>query len=87
MLNIEDLPVNEELDRAALRAVRGGMGMPGMPASFFGVLNAPTIDNGFHSLMQGQSLAVDQGYNLGGLNLVISDQTQNGVAGQISNKG
>jgi hypothetical protein len=74
MLTIKDLSTNEELDRAAMTDVRGG---------FLGVFNLPIIDAGFHSLYQGQALAVDQSYNLGGLNLVINEQEQDAVSGQV----
>lgn len=83
MLKINDLTANEDLDRAAMRAVIGGMSLPGVPASLFSVFNVPTIDAGSHFLAQGQSSTINQGYNLGGLNLVISDQTQNAIAGQV----
>ncbi|NEX21739.1 hypothetical protein G3480_15705 [Thiorhodococcus mannitoliphagus] len=84
MLTINDLSVNEELDRAAMRTVLGGMSLQGLPASWFSLVNAPTIDTGSHFLAQSQSLGIDQSSNIGGLNLVISDQTQNGVAGQTT---
>ena len=57
-----------------MRDVRGG---------FFGLFNAPIIDAGYHALGQGQAAVIDQSYNLGGLNLVINNQEQNGVAGQV----
>jgi hypothetical protein len=84
MLTINDLSVTDNLDGAALRGVRGGFSLPGMPGSLFDITNAPTIDAGSHFLAQGQALGVDQSFNLGGLNLVISDQTQNGVSGQVA---
>jgi hypothetical protein len=76
MLTIKDLSASKELDRAAMTDVRGGNFFP------FSLLNAPIIDAGSHFLAQGQALAVDQSYNLGGLNLVINNQEQNGVSGQ-----
>jgi hypothetical protein len=84
MLTITDLSVSESLDAEALRAVRGGMALPGMPASFASIFNGPTIDAGSHFLNQAQALAVDQSGNLGGLNLVINDQSQIGVSGQVA---
>ncbi|MGB5200068.1 MAG: hypothetical protein WBN68_15380 [Sedimenticolaceae bacterium] len=74
MLTIKDLSASNELDRAAMTDVRGGF-LPG-------IFNLPVIDSGYHFLAQGQALAVDQSYNLGGLNLVINNQEQNGVSGQ-----
>ena len=77
MLTVKDLAANTELDRAAMTDVRGGF-------DFLGLWNAPIIDAGSHYLAQGQALAVDQSFNLGGLNLVINTQEQNGVAGQVA---
>ena len=74
MLTIKDLSASKDLDRAAMTETRGG---------FLGVFNLPVIDAGYHFLAQGQALAVDQSYNLGGLNLVINDQEQNAVSGQV----
>jgi hypothetical protein len=85
MLTITDLSARADLDRSAMSSVRGGMTtLPGLADPFFGITNAPTIDAGSHFLAQGQALAVDQSFNLGGLNLVFSDQTQNGVSGQVA---
>jgi hypothetical protein len=58
--------------------------LPGIPSSFFEITNAPTIDAGAHLLNQGQSAAINQAGNLGGLNLVINDQAQYGVSGQVA---
>jgi len=85
MLTITDLTIRNDLDRAAMSRVSGGFtDFPGFPTSFYSINNMPTIDAGNHFLAQGQSLGVNQAYNLGGLNLVISDQTQNGIAGQVA---
>ena len=85
MLTITDLTIRNDLDRAAMSRVSGGFtDVPGFPTSFYSIANMPTIDAGNHFLAQGQSLGVNQAYNLGGLNLVISDQTQNGIAGQVA---
>jgi len=85
MLTITDLTMRNDLDRAAMSRVSGGFtDVPGFPTSFFSITNTPTIDAGSHLLAQGQSLGVNQAYNLGGLNLVISDQNQNGIAGQVA---
>ena len=82
MLTIKDLSANKELDRAAMTDVRGGfLGEEGAPF-LGGILNAPIIDDGYHFLAQGQYLGVDQSHNLGGLNLVINYQGQEGVSGQ-----
>ena len=81
MLTIKDLSASKDLDRAAMTDVRGGfLSEAGVPS---GIFNLPIIDAGSHFLAQGQALAVDQSYNLGGLNLVINNQEQNGVAGQV----
>ena len=80
MLTINDLSASKELDRAAMTAVRGGNDFL---SPLFGITNAPIIDAGSHFLAQGQALAVDQSYNLGGLNLVINHQNQEGVSGQV----
>lgn len=74
MLTIKDLSASKELDRPAMTDVRGG---------FLGIFNTPVIDAGYHFLAQGQALAVDQSYNLGGLNLVINNQDQDAVSGQV----
>ena len=84
MLTITNLTTESSLSADELRDVRGGFSLPGMPGSLFDITNAPTIDAGSHFLAQGQSLGVDQSFNLGGLNLVISDQTQHGVSGQVA---
>ena len=86
MLTIKDLSASHSLDRAAMSTVHGGMyaAMPELPSYFYGAVNAPTIDQGFHSLVQGQSVAVDQSGSLGGFNAVASHQTQNGISGQVS---
>jgi hypothetical protein len=84
MLTIANLSTETSLSADELRDVRGGFNLPGMPGSLFDITNAPTIDAGSHFLAQGQALGVDQSYNLGGLNLVISDQTQHGVSGQVA---
>ena len=76
MLTVKDLPESTELDRAAMSKVAGGF-------DFLSLLNAPVIDAGSHFLAQGQALVVDQSFNIGGLNLVINDQSQNGIAGQV----
>jgi hypothetical protein len=85
MLTITDLSLSHDLDSAERAEVRGGMlDLPGIPASFFEITNAPTIDAGAHFLGQGQALGVNQAGNLGGLNLVINDQAQYGVSGQVA---
>ena len=76
MLTIKDLSADKALDSNAMRDVRGGF-------DFLSLWNAPVIDAGYHFLGQGQAAVIDQSYNLGGLNLVINDQEQNGVAGQV----
>ena len=81
MLTITDLSASHDLDRSAMSHVSGGFSVP---VSWYEITNAPTIDAGAHQLFQGQSLGVNQAGNLGGLNLVISDQTQNGIAGQVT---
>ncbi|NEV60422.1 hypothetical protein [Thiorhodococcus minor] len=83
MLTITDLAVRNDLDAAAMTTVRGGFSFSDFD-SLFGIVNAPEIDLGTHLLSQNQALAVDQSNNIGGLNLVISDQTQNGIAGQVA---
>lgn len=81
MLTITDLSASHDLDRSAMSHVSGGFSVP---VSWYEITNAPTIDAGAHQLFQGQSLGVNQAGNLGGLNLVFSDQTQNGIAGQVA---
>ncbi|NEV60659.1 hypothetical protein [Thiorhodococcus minor] len=83
MLSINDLTVRHDLDTTAMGSVRGGFALSDFD-SFFGIANAPEIDMGTHLLAQGQSLAVDQSLNIGGLNLVISDQDQNAISGQVA---
>lgn len=85
MLTINDLTVRNDLDAAAMTKVRGGFALSDLD-SFLGtgIFNTPTIDYGTHLLAQEQALAVNQAGNIGGLNLVISDQTQNGVSGQVA---
>lgn len=86
MLTITDLTLRHDLDATAMSDVRGGFSMSDL-ASLLGsggIFNAPTIDGGAHTLLQSQGVAVDQSGNIGGLNLVISDQTQNGVSGQVA---
>ncbi|NEX23066.1 hypothetical protein G3480_22670 [Thiorhodococcus mannitoliphagus] len=85
MLSINDLPLRHDLDAATMSNVRGGFALSDFDA-FFGtaIVNAPEIDLGTHALLQSQGVAVDQSSNIGGLNLVISDQTQNGIAGQVA---
>ncbi|NEX23296.1 hypothetical protein G3480_23865 [Thiorhodococcus mannitoliphagus] len=85
MLTITDLTVRHDLDTAAMTKVRGGFALSDFD-SFFGtgIFNTPTIDYGTHLLAQEQALAVNQAGNIGGLNLVISDQNQNGVSGQVA---
>ncbi len=77
MLTVKDLTANTEMDRAAMKEVAGGFGL-------FPLLNAPIIDAGSHFLAQSQYLGVDQSFNIGGLNLVINNQEQNGVSGQVA---
>ncbi|NEV64001.1 hypothetical protein [Thiorhodococcus minor] len=83
MLTITDLALRNDLDAAAMTSVRAGFSFSDFESLFStGIVNAPTIDGGTHALLQSQGVAVDQSGNIGGLNLVISDQTQNGIAGQ-----
>jgi hypothetical protein len=84
MLTINDLSVTDHLDSAAMRGVRGGYYLPTVPSTFFGYTNAPKIDAGFHELVQGQSLAVNQAGSVGGFNVVDADQHQVGVSGQVA---
>ena len=83
MLTIKDLSASKELDRAAMTEMRGGFFGEGELPFLAGFLNAPIIDSGYHFLAQGQAAAIDQSHNLGGLNLVINNQSQNGVSGQV----
>ncbi|NEX19947.1 hypothetical protein G3480_06410 [Thiorhodococcus mannitoliphagus] len=85
MLNITDLTLSHDLDAVAMTNVRGGFAMSDFD-SLFGtaIVNAPEIDLGTHALLQSQGVAVDQSSNIGGLNLVFSNQTQNGIAGQVA---
>ncbi len=78
MLTIKDLSASKELDSAAMTSVRGGTSYL-VP---FGIVNAPVIDAGVHTLVQGQAVAVNQSGNLGGFNAVANYQTQNAVSGQ-----
>jgi hypothetical protein len=85
MLTITDLNTESTLDTAAMSGVRGGLAVAGGDfASFFGYLNAPTIDLGAHQLIQSQTVAVDQSGAIGGVNISNIHQTQNGVSGQVS---
>lgn len=85
MLTLTDLTAESTLDTAALSTVRGGFSLDDFGSLFStGIVNAPEIDLGTHFLAQSQALAVNQAGNIGGLNLVISDQTQNGIAGQVA---
>lgn len=85
MLTITDLAIRHDLDAAAMGAVRGGFSLSDFDSLFStGIVNAPRIDLGTHLLAQEQLLAVDQSNNIGGLNLVFSDQTQNGLSGQVA---
>jgi hypothetical protein len=82
MLTITDLNAESTLDAAAMTNVRGGLSLSDFDS--FGIFNTPQIDLGTHLLGQTQQLAVDQSGNIGGVNLVFSDQTQNGIAGQVA---
>ncbi|NEX22262.1 hypothetical protein G3480_21905 [Thiorhodococcus mannitoliphagus] len=82
MLTITDLTLRNDLDAAAMGSVRGGFSLSDFDS--LGIFNTPEIDLGTHLLAQGQSIAVDQSFNIGGLNLVIADQDQNGIAGQVA---
>ncbi|NEV63935.1 hypothetical protein [Thiorhodococcus minor] len=85
MLTITDLALRNDLDAAALSDVRGGFALSDFDALFgTAIVNAPEIDLGTHALLQSQGVAVDQSGNIGGLNLVFSDQTQSGIAGQVT---
>ncbi|MFZ0788724.1 MAG: hypothetical protein WAM94_03770 [Chromatiaceae bacterium] len=85
MLTITDLTVRHDLDAAAMGSVRGGFSTSDLDSLFSaGIVNAPRLDLGAHLLGQEQLLAVSQAGNIGGLNLVISDQSQNGVSGQVA---
>lgn len=81
MLTIRDLSADISLDTEAMSKVSGGYDVP---VSWYGITNTPTIDAGLHELLQGQSIGVNQAYNLGGLNLVIAGQNQNGISGQVA---
>ena len=83
MLTLTDLTVRHDLDTTAMGRVRGGSSLSDFD-SYFGITNAPEIDLGTHALLQSQGVAVDQSGNIGGLNLVFSTQTQNGLAGQVA---
>lgn len=69
MLTINDLSVNEELDRAAMRNVVGGMNQQGALTGSL-VLTPP------------QSLGVDQPSSLFGLGAGMFGQGQHGFGGQ-----
>ncbi|NEX20776.1 hypothetical protein G3480_10710 [Thiorhodococcus mannitoliphagus] len=85
MLTITDLTLRHNLNAASMSSVRGGFALSDFDSLFStGIVNAPQIDLGTHLLAQEQALAVNQAGNIGGLNLVISDQTQNGVSGQVT---
>ena len=86
MLSLTDLNTNQALDKAEMSDVHGGFALSDLGESFSvaGIVNAPQIDLGTHLLLQNQAVAVDQSGNIGGLNLVFSDQTQNGIAGQVA---
>ncbi|NEX23254.1 hypothetical protein G3480_23645 [Thiorhodococcus mannitoliphagus] len=85
MLTITDLTIRHDLDAAAMSNVRGGFALSDFDALFgTAIVNAPEIDLGTHALLQSQGVAVDQSGNIGGLNLVFSNQTQNGIAGQVA---
>ncbi|NEV65301.1 hypothetical protein [Thiorhodococcus minor] len=82
MLTITDLTLRDDLDAAAMTKVRGGFSLSDFDS--LGIFNTPEIDLGTHALLQSQGVAVDQSGNIGGLNLVFSNQTQNGIAGQVA---
>ena len=87
MLTIKDLSASKELDSAAMTSVRGGSHLTSveeMIRPYYGIVNAPTIDAGVHTLAQGQGATINQAGNLGGFNGVANYQTQNGVSGQVS---
>lgn len=86
MLTITDLHAEATLEAVAMTTVRGGLAPSGLGDSFtgLGIFNTPTIDLGTHLLLQEQAVAVNQSGNIGGLNLVFSDQSQNGVSGQVA---
>ncbi|NEV63342.1 hypothetical protein [Thiorhodococcus minor] len=69
MLTIKDLSMNEELDRAAMRSVLGGMNQQGALSGSL-VLTPP------------QSLGVDQPSSMLGLGAGMFGQNQNGFGGQ-----
>lgn len=82
MLSITDLTVRNDLDAAAMGSIRGGLSLSDFDA--LGIFNTPEIDLGTHALLQSQGIAVDQSSNIGGLNLVFANQSQNGIAGQVA---
>ena len=82
MLSITDLTVRNDLDAAAMGSIRGGLSLSDFDA--LGIFNTPEIDLGTHALLQSQGVAVDQSSNIGGLNLVFANQSQNGIAGQVA---
>ncbi len=82
MLTITDLTVRHDLDTTAMSHVRGGSSLSDFDA--LGIFNTPQIDLGTHLLAQGQSIGVDQSFNIGGLNLVIADQDQHAISGQVA---
>ncbi len=85
MLTLADLTADRTLDQTAMSGVRGGSALAADdPSSFFGYFNSPTLDLGAHQLMQNQTVAVDQSHAIGGVNLVGTNQTQNGISGQVS---
>lgn len=84
MLTITDLTADLTLETAAMSTVRGGASLMPTPFSYLGVFNTPTIDVGTHSLVQGQASVIDQTGSVGGFNAVGSNQTQNGISGQVS---
>lgn len=73
MLVIEDLKVNEELDRAAMRKVSGGMSRHGVPASFVSAVSARSMNSGLNGLLQGQSLSITPQNSIFGLSSLIPD--------------
>ncbi len=85
MLTIADLTADRTLDKTAMSGVHGGSALAADdPSSFFGYFNSPTLDLGAHELIQKQAVAVDQSGAIGGVNLVGTNQTQNGISGQVS---
>ena len=87
MLTIKDLSASKELDSAAMTSVRGGSDLMAVEAiirPYYGIVNAPTIDAGAHTLTQVQGATINQSGNVGGFNGVANYQVQNGVSGQVA---